>query len=117
MTGEGAPAPVEREVGSIARIPGVFFSPGRTFASIARRPTWIAPLILWTALSLIVTSILLPRIDFNRMIRASLERRGQTLPEERVNSIVESQKRFAPVLYNVIAGVSPTENCETLVPH
>lgn len=107
MTDAAIPAP-PKEVGAVARIPGVIFSPVPTFESIARRPTFVAPLVLWTAASLLVTALLLPRIDFDRMIRASLERRGQTLPEERITSIVESQRRVAPVLYNVIAAVTPT---------
>jgi len=98
----------EPEVGSVARIPGALFSPTRTFESIARRPTWFPPLLLWTALSIVVTFLILPRIDYDRMIRGALEKRGQTLPEERVQSIIEGQKKMAPVLYGGIAVVAPT---------
>ena len=95
------------EVSAVGRIPGVFFSPGRTFESIGRRPTWLIPLLLWMAVSLAFTAVLLPKIDYERMIRARLERGGQPVPEERVQSIVAQQKKFAPVLYNAIAVVSP----------
>ena len=98
----------EQEVGSLARIPGALFSPTRTFESLARRPTWLPPLLLWTALSLVVTFVLLPRVDYDRMIRASIEKRGQTLPEERIQSIVESQKKMAPILYGAFGAVTPT---------
>ena len=98
-----------QEVGPLARIPGALFSPAKTFESIARRPTWLPPLLLWTALSLMVTFVLLPRVDYDRMIRSSIEKRGQTLPEERIQSIVESQKKMAPILYvlakSALAGV------------
>jgi Yip1-like protein len=108
MSESFAPPPAQaEEVGAIARIPGVIFSPGKTFESIARRPTWLAPLLLWTAMSVVVTSVLLPKIDYNRMIRASFEKRGQTIPEERLQSIVQTQKRIAPVLYTGIAAVAP----------
>jgi hypothetical protein len=93
--------------GALARIPGVFFMPVRTFESIARRPTWLAPLLLWTAVSIAVTSILIPRIDFDRMMRARLERGGQTVPEDRIQAAVAMQKRLAPILYNAIAFVTP----------
>jgi hypothetical protein len=47
----GAPAPI----GPIGRILGVFSSPKKTFADIARRPSWIAPLavlmVVWMALN------------------------------------------------------------------
>jgi len=104
-------SPGPAEVNPVARISGVLFSPQETFDSIARRPTWLPPLLLWTALSLVVTFILLPRVDYDRMIRASLEKRGQTLPEERIQSIVESQKKMAPILYGVGAAVVPTIIC------
>ncbi len=96
------------EVGAVARIPGVLFSPTKTFESIARRPTWLAPLILWTAFSLVVTAVILPRVDYDHLIRSSFERRGQTVPEDRIQSIVETQKRIAPMIYGGIAAVTPT---------
>lgn len=96
------------EVGAVARIPGVLFSPTKTFESIARRPTWLAPLILWTAFSLIITAVILPRVDYDHLIRSSFERRGQTVPEDRIQSIVETQKRIAPMIYGGIAAVTPT---------
>ncbi len=95
------------EVGAVARVSGVLFSPGKTFESIARRPTWLVPLLVWTLLSLAVTNVLLPKVDYDRLIRGSIEKRGQNVPEERVQTIIESQKRIAPVLYNGIAVVSP----------
>ncbi|MDQ2971235.1 MAG: YIP1 family protein, partial [Acidobacteriota bacterium] len=103
-----APAPA---VSAPARVVGTFFSPVSTFESIAARPGFILPILLWTAASLLVTSFLLPKIDFDRMIRSSIEKRGQPVPEERIQSIVARQKRMAPVLYNVIGAVSPALIC------
>jgi hypothetical protein len=98
----------EAEIGALARLPGAILSPGPTFASIARRPTWLAPLLLWTGLSLVVTAILLPRVDYERMVRSAFERRGQTVSEEQIQTFADKQKKIAPVLYNAIATVSPT---------
>ena len=98
-------------VSAPARVVGAFFSPVSTFESIAARPGFLLPILLWTAASLLVTAFLLPKIDFDRMIRTSLEKRGQTVPEERIQSIVARQKRMAPVLYNVIGVVSPALIC------
>ena len=103
-----APAPA---VSAPARVVGTFFSPVSTFESIAARPGFILPILLWTAASLLVTAFLLPKIDFDRMIRSSIEKRGQPVPEERIQSIVARQKRMAPVLYNVIGVVSPALIC------
>ena len=103
---EAAPPP--RDVGAIARIPGALFSPVATFEAIARRPTWLVPLLLWVAVSFAFTNVMLPRIDFDRLIRGQFEKRNVTMPEERIQSIVASQKRSAPVIYNVSAVVIPS---------
>jgi hypothetical protein len=81
-----APEPAPSGVG---RVVGAIFSPGETFASIARRPTWLVPLLLWTALSLGVTAVLLPKIDWEKMIRAQMGKSGQTVPEERMWSSLD----------------------------
>jgi hypothetical protein len=99
-------APATPEVGPLARIPGALFTPIPTFESIARKPTWLAPLVLWIAVSLSFAAVLLPRVDFDRMIRGQLEKRGP-VPEERIERIVDRQKSIAPVLYNAMAVVSP----------
>jgi hypothetical protein len=89
------------------RIVGVFVSPGETFASIARRPTWLVPLLLWTAVSIAVTALLIPKIDYEKLIRTSIEKRGQTIPEERMPAIIEQQKKIGSIIGWAFAGVGP----------
>ncbi len=91
----------------LARLAGVFFSPVATFGSIARWPTWIAPLLLWTALSAGVTAVLLPRIDYEQAIRQALQSRGQSIPEDRMASIIERQKKIGGVLAWVFGVLGP----------
>lgn len=86
---------------------GAIVSPGETFASVAKRPTWLVPLLLWTALSLGVTALLMPKIDYDHMIRQALEKRGQTVPEERMASIVEQQKKISSIIGWVGGGAAP----------
>ncbi len=105
---EPAPGVVPPPRSALGRVIGTFFSPGATFQSLAVKPGFLLPLILWTAASLLITNLMLPKIDFDHMIRSTLEKRGQTVPEEKVQSIVSQQKRMAPVLYNCIGGVTPT---------
>ncbi len=95
------------EVSAAGRIPGAFFSPVRTFESIARRPTWLAPLLLWTILSVATTAILLPKIDYEQVIREAIQRRGQTVPENQMASIVERQKKFGSIFGWVGGAASP----------
>jgi hypothetical protein len=100
-----APAPSDS---ALSRIFGVFFSPTRTFESIAARPTWLAPLLIWTMLSLAVTFVLLPRMDFRDAIRKSMERRGQTVSQEQVDSIAEKQAGISRTIGWGIGVLSPT---------
>ena len=95
------------EVSAVGRIPGAFFSPVRTFESIARRPTWVAPLLIWTILSVATTAVLLPKIDYEQLVREALQRRGQTIPEDRMASIVERQKKFGSIFGWVGGAATP----------
>ena len=64
--------------------------------------TWLAPLLLWTAVSLVISAVLIPKIDYDKIIRQAMEKRGQAIPEERMASIVESQQK----IWNVVGWIS-----------
>jgi hypothetical protein len=91
----------------LGRVVGVFIAPGRTFASIARKPGWVAPLLLWTILSSLATAVLLPRLDFEAAVREQLAAREETVSDERVEQIVTAQKRFSGIAY-VWGTLAPT---------
>lgn len=61
----------------LSRLIGVFIEPGETFEDIARKPDWIAPLILLTLASLAVVETMLARIGIQRIIMQSLTLSGQ----------------------------------------
>jgi len=105
-TEAGAAAPVAGD-SAFARIPGTFFSPGRTFEAIARRPTWFLPVAIWILLSLAISAVLLPRMDFEKMIRDRFEKSGQKVSDEQLQSIVARQKQFAPIFSYFFGGVAP----------
>src|SRR5207253_10539421 len=90
-----APIPAAEDT-PLARVAGVFASPGPTFASIARRPGWVLPLVISTVLSIAATAAIVPRLDFESALRERFAARGQTVPEERIEQIVAAQKRVAP---------------------
>ena len=90
-----------------ARLPGAIFSPGRTFEAIARRPSWLLPVILWVGCSIALSAVLIPRIDYDKLIRARIEKSGRTVPEDQVQTIVERQKRIGPIIGYALAAVAP----------
>jgi hypothetical protein len=83
----------------LARVAGVFGSPALTFTSIARRPGWVLPIAISTLLSIAATAAILPRIDFDTAVRERLAAKGVTMPEEKVEQVIDAQKRFAPLGY------------------
>jgi hypothetical protein len=115
LTGtDEAAAPAASDAASdsaLARLPGVFFSPVRTFESIARRPTWLAPLVLMTAMSLGLTAAILQKIDYEQLTRQALQQRGQTVPEDQIASIIERQKKFGGIFGWVIGFAGPAAAC------
>jgi hypothetical protein len=104
-------APDATSDSALARLPGVFFSPVRTFESIARRPTWIAPLVLVTAMSLGLTAAILQKIDYDQVIRQAMQKRGQTIPEDQMASIIERQKKIGGIFGWVIGAAGPAIAC------
>src|SRR5271169_7150681 len=76
---EAAPPPQE---GAFARLIGVLISPDETFASIARRPDWAVPLLLFMAISLLSGFVLAHHVDFGAPIREQAEAQGKLTPDQ-----------------------------------
>lgn len=79
----------------LARVAGVFGSPGPTFAAIARRPTWLLPVVISTVLAIAATAAIVPRLDLDSAVREAFAKRGITASEERIEQTIQAQKKFA----------------------
>ncbi|MDQ2870370.1 MAG: YIP1 family protein [Acidobacteriota bacterium] len=106
-SGAAAPTPAPQAVSAPARVIGTFFSPVSTFQSIAARPGFLLPLALWIAASLLVSAFILPRMDYEGMTRARLEKAGQSISEDRIQAQVAMQKRIAPKITIAIGALAP----------
>ena len=95
------------EISAVGRVVGALFSPAETFASIARRPTFLLPLLLWMGLSLGITAVILPKFDWEKMTRDRMEKSGQTVTDENVQRGVGQAKKFGGVFSYCIAVISP----------
>ncbi|HSF42946.1 MAG TPA: YIP1 family protein [Thermoanaerobaculia bacterium] len=84
------------EDSSFGRLIGVLVSPGKTFRSIAERPTWLVPFLVLMALSLGVGGLLMSRVDPGEMVRYQLEKFGDRLPPEQVEKAVEDAENMTP---------------------
>ncbi len=66
--------PDSPEPGALARLMGVFFSPTKTFESIARKPGWdfLVPVVLLMIGSFIVQSVMLPKMDVDEAVKTQM---------------------------------------------
>src|SRR6266481_5479268 len=90
----------------VERFMGVFISPGSTFADIARKPDFIAPLLVGMVMSMAVTETMLARIGMERIVRASFERssRASSMTPEQMEQAVSNGVKFGSIIAHV-AGV------------
>ena len=65
--------PEEKGMGEISRIAGVFFEPGKTFADIARRPTWVVPMVLMIVVVLVLIALFAQHVGWERAVRHQFE--------------------------------------------
>jgi hypothetical protein len=98
---------------SIARIAGVLFSPKETFASIAQRPTWLAPVLLGVIVGVALIAVFTNRVGWatylehqNSQNAAMAQRLEQMSPEQRQQTL-NLQVKFAEPIGFVLAAIGP----------
>ncbi len=105
-----AAAPEARaSLGPFARVLGVFFSPGRTFEDIVRKPSWLLPIVLTTTLSIAVSVTINQRIDWREFMSQQIEkspRASQMSPEQKEQRI-EGGVKFGPISTYVFGTLGP----------
>lgn len=85
------------ESSSFGRLFGVLFSPGKTFRSIAERPTWLVALIVLALAGVVVSQAVNARTDQREMLEKQMEKWGQNLTEEQLNEAVEKAENPSPL--------------------
>jgi hypothetical protein len=83
-----------------ARFLGVFVSPGETFAEIARRPDFIAPLIVLILATIAVSETMLARVGMERLVRMQLEHssRASSMTPPQMQQAVDQGVRIGTIL-------------------
>jgi hypothetical protein len=101
------PAPeAQASLSPFARIFGVFFSPKNTFEDIVRKPSWIAPVLVSTVLSIIAVVALNQRMNWREYIAQQIEknsRAAQLSADQKQQQIEVSAKFTVAIVY--VAGV------------
>ncbi len=95
------------EENSLLRLISVLLAPTKTFKSIAERPTWLAPLILYSLLGLAFAWVAVPKIDWETSMRDQLEKQGVELSAEQLDTQLEVGKKFGAVSIYVFSVLNP----------
>jgi hypothetical protein len=68
-----APQP-QASMSAVSRIIGVFFNPKSTFADVARKPGWVAPLLLLSVVWLSLNVVMARRADWAQVSKDQIEK-------------------------------------------
>jgi hypothetical protein len=83
-------------INPFGRIIGVFTSPKQTFASIAERPSWVAPMLLMMVLATAVGAMLNTKMNWGEYIRHKAEENARfaQMSEEQKDQALAGQVKF-----------------------
>ncbi|MGA3019540.1 MAG: YIP1 family protein [Bryobacteraceae bacterium] len=112
MTPENAAAvePQPAGMGELARLTGVFFEPGKTFADVVQRPSWFVPMLLTVLFGLIFCVVVGQRIGWDNIAQQQMEKRmAKMQPEQRAQAMQQADltKKITQVSAYTIAVIGP----------
>jgi hypothetical protein len=90
----------QRETSAISRMVGVIVSPKKTFADIARRPTWLAPFLILCVLSVAAGALVGQKTDWRSFFEHQNSKNANfdRMPQDQKDRIQEGQMKYAPKL-------------------
>jgi hypothetical protein len=103
-----SPAPGEQEpqakIGAIGRVIGVLFSPKETFEDIARKPSWVFPIILMSLIWMATNVVLAGRADWVSVAQQNVEK--NKFAASRIDQLNDQQKQAAFAQQAAIAKIT-----------
>jgi hypothetical protein len=82
---------------SFGRLIGVLVAPAKTFRSLAERPTWVVALLVVVLSPLLPGILAVPKIDWEAIAKANLEKMDVQVPQEQLDKQVELMEKVGPV--------------------
>jgi hypothetical protein len=93
------------EGSSFGRLIGVLVSPGKTFRSIAERPTWGVVLSVFVLVAALTGFLTSQRTDYRDVITQSVREKGQDVTEAQLEPQIEMMEKAGPAISAVGAAV------------
>ena len=105
-----ATADPPRPSGFFANLIDLYFSPAEAFTNLLRKPSFLVPLLVHVAMSLVFTGIWLQKVDARAFMKARIEEspRGGQIPAERLEAILSQQETWLPRISWASAVLAPT---------
>ena len=93
----------------VNRLIGVFFSPGETFEDIARKPDFIAPLVLSIVASIVVIETMLWKIGAEAIVRNQIAANPRTanMSPEQLEQAVQRGAAITSVIMHISGVIGP----------
>jgi Yip1 domain len=110
MAATPAPAPeTQASLSPFGRVIGILFSPKRTFEDIVRKPSWLLPVALSTALGLLVSVAINQRINWRDFMNQQIEKSPQAaqMSPEQKQQRIEAGAKFVPISTYVFGTLGP----------
>jgi len=98
-TTAAVPEAPQQHIGAFGRVIGAIINPRPTFEDIARKPSWLVPLLLMIILGLATTAIFSQRVGWRAFMEKQLAQNSrvqQMTPDQREN-LINQQVKFAPI--------------------
>ncbi len=110
MATTSMPAPeAQAAISPVGRIIGVLFSPKATFEDIVRKPSWVAPVVLLTLLSVCVSFAINQRINWREFMSQQIEKSpaAANMSSEQKEQRIEGGAKFSPPFTYAVGLVGP----------
>ena len=114
MAATTAAAPqAPQSIGAFGRVIGAIVNPRPTFEDIARKPSWLVPLLVLIIVQCAITTIFSQRVGWRAFMEkqiaqsASAQRRMEQIPADQRDQVLNQQAKFASVFgyVGVVIGV------------
>ena len=84
------------ENSAFGRLIGVLVAPGETFRSICAGPTWLVAFLAVILLPVVPGVIAMPKMDWEGITKAQLERMDVQLPQDQLEQRIEVSEKIGP---------------------
>jgi hypothetical protein len=91
------------ESSSFGRLFGVLFAPGKTFRSIAERPTWLVALLVLLVSAGLMAYIAGMRTDYRDMMIQGAKDKGQQASEAQLEQGITMMEKIGPIMSAIVA--------------